>query len=509
MSSAILTLPQLVIEANGTALAQEHLRTLSAVCVQQQLSQPTLCELTFLPADPGNLGVTHLLPGTTLRLLIVGSQEPLFVGQITAVEHRYTSVHGYELRVRGYDLLHQLRKRQSVRAHVQVTTRDLARELVSDLGLSVSAPEPGPLWPQLIQHRQSDLDLLQDSAERSGLYLTVRGTVLHLLTLQGIAGEAAVPLALGDSLLEARLELNADSIARTISATGWDSARLTTHTGQAATARTGRTASAQLTPARVGASATRHLVDENTLSDEHATSLAQAELDQRSAREITFWGMAQGDARLRPGTPVQVTGVADTLAGRYVLTSVTHTLDTQHGYIAELSSVPPAPRPRQHSSVGAPGVVTNIDDPEKQGRVRVSLPTYGDIETDWIPLLSAGAGPHKGLMVFPDKGDHVLVLLAHQDPGQGVVLGSLYTTEKPPDVGIEGGTVRRYTLLTPGGQRVHLDDGHNTLRLENSEGSYCELAPHTVRLHSAANLEIEAPGQHIVIRGQQIDFERG
>ena len=105
--------------------------------------------------------------------------------QVTAVEHVYEPAHGREVRVRGYDLLHRLRKRQTVRAHVQTTLRDLARELVADLGLTVQAAAPGPLWPRLIQHRQTDLDLLVELAERCGLFLTVRGDVLHLLTLAG------------------------------------------------------------------------------------------------------------------------------------------------------------------------------------------------------------------------------------------------------------------------------------------------------------------------------------
>jgi phage baseplate assembly protein gpV len=153
--------------------------------------------------------------------------------------------------------------------------------------------------------------------------------------------------------------------------------------------------------------------------------------------------------------------------------------------------------------------VTQIDDPARLGRVRVSLPTYGNVETDWMGVLSAGAGVGKGLMTLPDIGDSVLVLFAHEDPGQGVVLGGLYGIQEPPDVGIDGGVVRRYTLLTPGGQRIRLDDGQQTIRLENSGGSYCELSPKKVRVHAAVDLEIEAPGQHVVIRGKNIDFERG
>ncbi len=503
----LLALPEVVIEADGTALAAEGLQALSELRVQQRLSLPTLCELVFIETTGSFASVAHLTRGTALRVLVAGKPEPLFVGQITALEYCYTPDHGHELRVRGYDLLHQLRKRQSVRAHVQVTTQDLARELVADLGLTVQAAEPGPLWPQLIQHRQSDFELLQESAEKCGLYLAVRENILHLLTLQGSG--ASVPLLLGETLLEARIEINAETLYRSVAVAGWDSSRMLTHKGQASQPRVGRTVTDEITPAHVGGNGKRELVDEGTLSDDHALGIAQAELDARAAREITLWGVTEGDPRLHPGTPVDVSGVAEAVTGRYVLSAVTHSIDAQRGFITEISSEPPPPRARVHSSVGAPGVITQIDDPEKLGRVRASLPTYGDVETDWIPVLSAGAGVKKGLMVFPDIGDHVLILLAHEDPGQGVVLGNLYATEKPPDVGLAGGSVRRYTLQTPGGQRILLDDEHKTLRLENSDGSYYELGEHKVRLHSTVDLEIEAPGQKVVIRGKHIDFERG
>jgi phage baseplate assembly protein gpV/phage protein D len=502
-----VSLPELLVEVEGVALTADDLRALAEVRVQQRLSLPTLCELTFSD-PPGSLaGAARLLPGTALRISVVGQQEPLFVGQVTAVEHSYEPTHRREIRVRGYDLLHQLRKRQAVRAHVQVTTRDLAQELVADLGLTVQAAEPGPLWARLIQHRQSDLELLQEVAERCGLYLTVRGKVLHLLTLQGF-GEV-LPLTLGETLLEARLEINTDATYRSVAATGWDTSRVETHAGQISRARVGRMVSAEVDPALVGGSGKRELVDEGTPNNDHAEGIAQAELDLRTAREITLWGVAQGDSHLRPGAPVEVIGVADSLTGRYILSAVTHLIDGRKGFVSEISSYPPSQRPRAHSSVAAPGVVTQIADPAKLGRIRVSLPTYGDVETDWMAVMSAGAGAGKGFMTLPDVGDHVLVLLVHEDPGQGIVLGGLYGSQEPPDVGIDGGAVQRYTLLTPGKQRITLDDGRHAIRLENSSGSYYELSPQKVRIHAETDLEIEAPGRKVVIRGQNIDFERG
>jgi phage baseplate assembly protein gpV len=112
-------------------------------------------------------------------------------------------------------------------------------------------------------------------------------------------------------------------------------------------------------------------------------------------------------------------------------------------------------------------------------------------------------------MFTPDVGDLVLVLCPHADPARGIVLGGLYGMDAHPDPGVEDGAVKRFTLRTPGGQVLKLDDTGQIIRFDNSDGSFVELAPGTVKLHSNVDLEIEAPGQAVVIRGSTIDFQQG
>ena len=491
-----------MVEVNGSALAPEEALALGEVRVQQRLSAPMLCELAFYEIAPS----ATLTAGASLRVVVRGQRVPLFEGEITAVEYVYGPTHGSEVRVRAYDRLHRLRKHQSVSAHVQVTLSDLAREMVSGMGLSVQASETGPLWKHLIQHRQSDLELLVEVAERCGLFLTLRQDVLHLVTLAGI-GES-LPLALGKTLLEARIEVNGDSTCREVDAAGWNPLWGELHEGRASAARVGRDVPAEVRPSQMSSDGRRELVDESAQDDRHAEALAQAELDLRTAREVTLWGIAEGDPGLRPGTPVVVSGIANVVAGRYVLTSVNHIINQRSGYISEISTLPPVPSARARSAVVALGVVTQVTDPDNLGRVRVAFPTFGDVESDWMGVATVGAGSGKGIIALPDVGDHVLVLLPHEDPGQGIVLGGLYGVQGPPDSGLEEGAIRRYTVLTPGGQRIQLDDTNHVIRMENSEGSYVELSPQKVMLHATVDLEIAAPGQAIVIRGQTIDFER-
>lgn len=503
--SPVRGLPEVRIEAGGTPLSPADLHCLGSVFVRQGLSLPTQCELVF--EDPkGPLAAQGLAPGTPLRVSVATHRAPLFTGEVTAVEYVHAAGGAREVRVRGYDMLHRLRKRQPVKAHVQVTLEDIARELVSDVGLSVEAATPGPLWRHLIQHGQSDLDFLVGLAERCGVYLSVTEGVLRLLTLEG-EGDA-VPLLLGESLLEASLEVNGDPACRTVSAAGWDLMRGEHHTARVTVPRVGREVEAEVPPSRLGVPGERALVNESAEGPAHVEAVAQAELDVRGAREVIFTGVAEGDTRLRPGARVDVRGVASAVAGRYVLTSVTHRLDARRGFVSELSTEPPPRRQRAQASAMTLGVVTRVDDPDGKGRVRVRLPTFGDVETDWMQVLGAGAGKGKGLTMLPDVEDQVLLVLAHEDPAQGVVVGSLYGMSGPVDTGVEGGAVRRYTLLTPGGHKLRLDDEGRTLRLEDSTGSFLEMSPERVRLHAKVALDVEAPGQAVVIRGNTVDFQR-
>ena len=64
--NGLLSLPEVLVEADGAALAGEDLRALGEVRVQQRLSLPTLCELTFVDPAGSLASGTRLKPGTSL-----------------------------------------------------------------------------------------------------------------------------------------------------------------------------------------------------------------------------------------------------------------------------------------------------------------------------------------------------------------------------------------------------------------------------------------------------------
>ncbi len=459
---------------------------LLAVRVVNRLGQPTQCELSLAAgADRGGWVL-----GAAVEVRVHGEADPLFVGDVTSVELlRPASPVG--CRVRAYDRLQRLRGRMTPRVFTHVTAADLAATVTADLDLTVAAERTGPSVDRVVQHGQNDLELLGQVAAAAGLYPVLRGRTLHLVSLAGWGDP--VDLRWGGSLWEVAVESNQDGVASSLTAIGWHPQRAQALTG---------TAEADVAGTKVEAV----LVDQPARSQDGVTALAQAELAVRAARAVVLRGTATGSARLGAGTRIGVGGLGAGLDATYVVTAATHTVDGA-GYQTVVSTEPPAPTHTPAGTSVTLGRVTAVDDPDRLGRVRISLPGLGDLDVGWLGVLCPGAGAGRGLVVLPDVGDLVVVALPHSSPVDGVVLGAVYGTTEPPDAGTTGGSVRRWSLRTADGQSIVVDDGAHSVRVENHSGSYVELAPDVVRLHATSALVIDAPGHGLTIRAASVDFE--
>ncbi len=491
---SIVTLPPLQVQVAGHSLLLSDQCQLLETRIQQRLSLPTLCEVRLLVTGDHQ---PNLSLGSALNLSLPTHPAPLFIGQITAVEQIYTTQYQREIRIRGYDQLYQLRQTSTTGTYIQVTVAELAQEMVTKLALVVAATESGPLWEQIIQAGQSDAELLRTITDRCGLYFTLRQHVLHLFSLKGFG--PAQPLQLGDTLVEARIESNSDPVTTAVSLLGWNPQSVETYTSQAE----------QLVQHYQKSHYQQRSLINMTVQDQgQADVFAQRELSLRSAQAVTLWGVAVGQPALQPGTPVDIDGMPGSPCSRFVLTSVNHLINPHQGYISEISSVPPRSHDRSEVPTLAPGVVSDVDDPEQEGRVKVTLPTLQDVESSWMKVLSPLAGMQKGWVALPNVEDTVLVIFPQGLYTQGIILGCLYGPATQPDWGLDQGRVCRYTFVSPGQQQIQIDDTQGKVRLENVTGSYVELRPECSVVHAQGDLQLEAPNHTVWIRGQSIEFER-
>jgi phage protein D/phage baseplate assembly protein gpV len=485
----------------GVALRPE-VRVLS-VRVATAFGVPAQCVITLHDAAGYPDWPEPVSLGAPFSVDVVGEDTTLFAGEVTAAELVRAADGTMTVRIRGYDLLHRLRRRQTLRVWESVTAAALAEELTAGLGLTVEASPAGSsrsgALERVVQHRQSDFDLLVEVAARVGQLVVLDGRTLRLVSLDGYGD--AIPLRCGDSLVEAVVEANLDRATGSVTALGWNATDAEPVHAQAGGGYTGRRI-----PLEVAADGAVSLLEQPAVSADDANALAQLALETRAAQTVVLRGVAEGDARLRPGVRVAVSGMAKSIDGRYVLSNVVQVVDGA-GYRTTVSTEPPPLADPERGAAITLGRVTSVDDPLGRGRVRVALPALGDLDAGWLGVVCPGAGRGKGLVALPDVDDTVAVALPHADPTTGLVLGSLYGTVRPPDPGISGDAVRRWSLRTADGQSIVLDDDAHLLRLENHDGSHLELAPDAVRIQAKTDLVIDAAGHAITIRASSVEFE--
>lgn len=165
-----------------------------------------------------------------------------------------------------------------------------------------------------------------------------------------------------------------------------------------------------------------------------------------------------------------------------------------------------------------PALVSDIKDPDGQGRVKVLLPwspdTDGSRYEAWARLATMMGGANRGSWFIPDVNDEVLVTFEGGDPRRPYVIGGLWNgSDKPPDSMDGGGNnyrkvlrsrngvkitlddtsgQERLILETPGGQKITMKDGPGSVEVVDSNGNSIKLESAGITINASAKVTINA-----------------
>lgn len=135
------------------------------------------------------------------------------------------------------------------------------------------------------------------------------------------------------------------------------------------------------------------------------------------------------------------------------------------------------------------GVVSNIADPNRLGRVKVRYPWLKDSESPWARVVSFMAGSNRGAVFRPEVEDEVLVLFDHGDMRFPYVLGGLWNgkDKMPEERGSDGGNAVRL-IKSRSGHQILFDDtaGAEKVTVIDKAGNSIELTSSGVVIKSAA-----------------------
>lgn len=524
------------ITVDGNALPTALYGRLSLVQVDESVQLPDAFALHFDDPHFELFDQDRFRIGTRIQIAFRAEGDPVVVttGEVTAIAVEQGVTGRHELVVSGLDRTHRLARGPKVRTFQRMTESDVATRIAGEHGLDTDVDRAGETRDYLLQAAETDYAFLRRLSRRIGFDLWVAGDTLHFKRAPA-AREAPPALRWGGNLQHFSVRFASAEHCDEVTVRAWNPLDKRAIVGRSTTRDPGSDAPAveQMAAAsrRAFGRVTRSAGQLPVTDQAEADALAAALLLRASGAEVVLRGEAAGNPLLAAGAEVRLEQVGERLAGKYRITSVRHVYGAHRPYTTQFecggkdaSDLADLLGPRgEHTAWGSLviGLVTNTNDPDKVGRVKVRFPTLSDDdESTWARLVTPGGGPRRGLQWLPEVGDEVLVGFELDDHRRPVVLGGLWSRQdKPPQDGtakdgrttariLASRTDHRLTLtdepkgavqLTVGGSdsRLHLEQASSDLTGEDK----LRVDAKTVTVHGAQKLVLDAPEIEIKATG--------
>lgn len=166
----------------------------------------------------------------------------------------------------------------------------------------------------------------------------------------------------------------------------------------------------------------------------------------------------------------------------------------------------------------AEGIVTDVNDPKKEGRVKVKFPWFDEqMETEWCRVAQFYAGNDYGAFFIPETGDEVLIAFVHGDMRLPIILGGLYNgQDKPPSA--RSAEKDQKLIRTKGKHEILLDDsnGKQRVRIKTNGGHSADLTDQDRKIEIKStqghSVTLDDQGQKIAVKtssGNQVTLDDG
>ncbi|EPD58787.1 MULTISPECIES: VgrG-related protein [unclassified Streptomyces] len=449
------------VKIGGAKLPPEFAPDLVDSHVDQGVGVPAAFRLTFRDPYRLLLGKLNITFGTKVVFSPVadgeGVGDPLLTGEVTGLEADYDGTGSYTV-VRGYDLGHRLLRQRRVAAYRNQSASDIARKLAAKDGVPIGRIESTKTVYEFIsQSNVTDWDFLARLADENEMVMSVDADGKFQFVKPKSASGAPSPntdgdkspfvLQAGHDILRLRAAVTAADQVGKVESRGWDVTTKKKLTAMApATANPGITIGTS-PGAAAGKFTTAKLVETGTPYDKQSEVkfAADALADDVTGSFAELEVIARGNPKLRPGVPVALADVGVPFEGKYTVTSVRHVFGDGKHYeswvtvsgrqwrsLYGLASGGADSAPRLPSVANA--LVTDVNDPLKQGRVRLQFPWLDDTYvSDWTRTVQMGGLGGGG--IFPlDVNDEVLVAFDRGALDHPFVIGGLYNGRDKPTV---------------------------------------------------------------------------
>jgi uncharacterized protein involved in type VI secretion and phage assembly len=519
---------------DGEELTSELFSSLVQVRVEQSIHVPSRAELQVVDPeydlfDSGRFGLGKVLevklPTATNAVRSVFSGPVVEVG-IDHDEERDDAPYVVVVAQDAGALLWHTRMFQAFLDH---TPSEIVSAIAGRHGLSAEVALPSgadALDPYLLQ-ASSDREALDQLAAACGCEWYAMAGTLHFRPRPRL--EDGVRLSYGEDLFRFSAGFAGLGLPRDVTVRGWNMETQDTWVESWATrydaAALGSNASfvsEQFDRAMSGLADSLPRHDVTVRDGAEAQRVAKATVAGLLGAAVTSRGLAFGNADLVAGGFVTINAVGDNLEGTYYLTEVTHEFGSGGQLLTRFATTPAPPAVPTAVSLaersGPPitsdwaaglvlGKVSNLNDPDGSGRVKVAFPALGpEVESEWARVVSVGAGDGHGFDNRPELNEEVVVGFERGDPRFPFVFGGLWSKNVPPPVAdaVDGaaGVVAKRVITSPAGHAITISDGVDT-----SKGDADRYV--SIVLSDGTELHVGEDGVRITTKDLPITFTSG
>lgn len=518
------------ILANGRELDGSYLVT--SIQITGALNRITHARVEILDgsAAQGSFLISTsstLAPGVTLEVKLGyhGDNQTVFSGVVTGQVIRKRAGGASVLQVEASDKAVKMAIARRSAIYTNTTDSAVLGKLIRDNGLTAKVASTSPTLKELVQYHVTDWDFLLTRAEANGLVVAVsNGTVT--VEAPDPSTSPALGVTYGTDVLEFRLEESASSQLRAVRCSSWDykAQKLVDATAKVSGANPlGSPSSAKL--AEVTSPSESDYPSSALWAADSLKAWASGLMLRSELAKIRGEVRFQGSSLVTPGKTIALDGFGERFDGTAFVSGVIHelrdgrwttTVEVGLTHTPFVEQVPVTAPAASGLLAGVTGLLNGIvkqihEDPDGNFRVLVQMPVVGMKDGVWARLASPYATGKAGIFFYPEVGDEVILGFVNDDPGNPVVLGSLYSGSKKqppytPDAENTHKAIRTkagllvlfddeqkiITVETPHGNKLVLSDEVDTITLQDKNNNHIKLSPTGVEIKSATKITLTA-----------------
>lgn len=479
------------IKVGGSAI--DNAIGVIAIQIHYQINHIATAEITISDGDMASQrfdisDAATFKPGSTISISAgyASNEQTIFEGIIIS--------HGIEIASNNSTFLNIVCKDQAIAMtiakHSQCFLAKSDSNIISSLlakysKVTSSVGSITDTHAELVQFNSTDWDFILTRAEANGFVVTNQANKVTV-DKPSVSGSAALVVTYGTDLMAFSATVDARNQLSSVTATAWDSTQQNMVTGTGSTqsiSGQGNFTSSDL--AQVLGISDYTLQTASTISADALTHWANGQQVKAMLSKVRGSVTFQGNASAKIDSLIELAGVGERYNGSHYIGGIHHRIEKgQWITTAELGMSPMWSA--EHRDIGAPpaagylppvdglqiGVVTKLnEDPDSNYRIQIKIPTLNsESNLIWARLATYYASSGCGNFFIPEVGDEVVVGCINQDPGNPIILGSLYSSKNkmPCELTAEN---HIKSIVTKSQMKVIFDDENSVMTLQTPNGN--------------------------------------